>query len=499
MENIIKENKVVKNEVDKDTAKVDRKRNQKKEISPGDLAPVGSIQSQFVQAHKDNEDLGKKSYEKHSLLYRWNGNAWGRLQESTAQEIAWKWLNEKNKAVADDKYAKSCVACLKYEVREVPDEPKDTIIPLNNAWLRINTEKNRIEVMAPNRDYFVDYSLNITLPDSDRSKYIHTFTVNDEYIDHRTNPHLFLEEAGVELYLPKPLPEGSLFKQFIETSMPNPEIRGLLQEYCGYTLMKANPFQVAQVWEGNGSNGKSVLIAIMEALHKNSRSVDLDNLTPNELHKLIGASLVVSPETPKKAINEQVLKKCITGDSLSVRALYENSIDYKPTAKWIISCNTFPILQDDTNGIWRRLQIFRWEKEFQGKEIIRDLEKKIIETELRTVLDWCLIGLLRLLEREGFDTAPIDDLKEEKKIASDNVLQFIKHVGLAVNKSQEVYSKPKGDIYADYRDYCEINGFSPSSSEKFWKKVKNNLKGMDEQRRRVAEERVIFVNLFYQW
>lgn len=452
-----------------------------------------SVQSKFVAMHKDDKELGKKVFEKHSLLYYWKGNAWARLEEHTAESKAYQWLEQTHSALANEKFAKSCVACLKYEVREVPEEPKDTLIPLKNAWLRINTDKNRIEVTNPNRNYFVDYSLNISIPRNE----VLSVTVNDELKEYNSLPENI--EDGVEIYRPSELPEGSLFKRFIETSMPDPAIRSLLQEYCGYTLMPTIPYQVAQVWEGNGSNGKSVLIAIMQALHKNSRSVDLDNLSPTELNKLIGASLVVSPETPKKAINEQVLKKCISGDLLSVRALYENSIDYKPTAKWIISCNTFPLIQDETNGIWRRLQIFRWEKEFEGKEIIRELEQKIIDKELGIVLDWCLTGLMRLLEREGFDASPIDDQKEEKKIASDNVLQFVRDKGLAVTKARPIFDMRKANVYSDYREYCEVNGLSPSSSEKFWKKVKNKFKGLGEQRRRIDEERVIFVNLFYQW
>ncbi len=393
------------------------------------------------------------------------------------------------------------MACLKYEIPEVPDEPTETIIPLKNAWLRVNPDTYKIEVINPTKDYFVDYSLDISI---ERCEVL-DITANDEILEYFSMPERMEEriENGkkkfVEIYKPSQLPEGSLFKQFIETSMPNAQIRELLQEYCGYTLMKGLPFQVAQVWEGNGSNGKSVLIAIMEALHKNSRSVDLDNLTPTELNKLIGASLVISPETPKKAINEQTLKKCISGDLLSVRALFENSVDYRPTAKWIISCNQFPILQDDTNGIWRRLQIFKWEVEFAGKEIIRDLEKKIIKSELRIVLDWCLTGLMRLLEREGFDTSAIDAQKEEKKVASDNVLQFIKHVGLAVDTSQPIYQKEKGDVYTDYTEYCEVNGFHANNSVNFWKKVRNKLRDLDEQRRTIRNQKILFVNLKYEW
>lgn len=482
MKSISNKNKEVKKTSKKQETKLDTKKETKV-----------SVQSRYVEQYKNDEDLGKVSFDKHSLLYKWVGNQWARLEETKAETIAWKWLDTFNKEVANEKMAKSCVACLKYELKEVPEEPKDTIIPLKNVWLKINPLLNRIEVLQPNRDLFIDYTLNTELK---RNEYSHSIYVNNEEVEIYDTPNQVVN--GVEVYTPKELPEGSLFKKYIESSMPNPEIRGLLQEYCGYTLMKGNPYQVAQVWEGNGSNGKSVLIAGMEALHKNSRSMDLDNLNQNELNKLIGASLVVSPETPKGPINEQTLKKCISGDLLSVKALYENSIDYRPTAKWIISCNTFPLIQDDTNGIWRRLQIFKWENEFNGKDKIIDLDKRIINEELHILLDWCLQGLLRLIKRNGFDTSPIDGNKEEKKYLSDNVLYFIKHTNLSVNADPTNINKPKGEIYEDYRIFCETNGLLPSSAPKFWQKVKNQIKAMEDQRKRNDKgERVFYVNLCY--
>lgn len=437
-----------------------------------------SFQLLYVKKYKNSPFYAKKTHESTSYLYKWNGDHWERWHEHHAETDAWNWLCANLPKVATDKTAKSCVNSLKLALKEVPKESNKTIIPLKGGWIVLDEITNTLEVIKPDPKIFIDYALDI---------------------------HISSVKAGIKkvngklIYTPNnEMPEKSFFKKFIESSLSNTEIRGLNQEYCGYTLMKGNPHQTAQVWEGNGSNGKSVLMAIMMKLHQHHTTLDLDNLTPTELYRLVGVSLVVSPESPRGLIHEQQLKKCLTNDALNVRSLYENGVKYVSTAKWIISCNTFPVVQDDTDGVWRRLQIIKWDKQFFGDEIIRDLDKIIIENELHIVLDWCLTGLMRLIKRNGFDTRCVDGNKTEKQISNDNVLSFINQKSLAINKDVNDYSTPKGDIYSDYRFYCEVNGLVPCSAPKFWTRIKNKIKAMDYKQVRIGADRVNYTNISYQ-
>jgi putative DNA primase/helicase len=458
-------------------AETEQKKEFAKPKSSGMEAPIPELkvkkspQLAYVSQAKHTPGLRKKSYEKHSLMYKWSkkANCWNRYFEKDAESNAFRWLSENSPQAADDKKAKSCVVCLKYELQEVPEEPTDTIIPLNNVWLKVNAEAKQIEYLEPTEEIFIDYTINTEIP-----------------VTH-----------GSKVYQPKDLPEGSLFKKYIESSLPNAEKRALVQEYCGYTLMKGNPYQVAQFWEGMGSDGKSVLMKIMQKLHKNHKTMDLDNLTPTELNKLIGASLVVVPETPENNIDEQIFKKCASSDIISVRALYENSVDYMPMAKWIVSCNKFPHIKDTSDGFWRRVQLIRWENQFKGDAIIFDLEKRIINEELHFVLDWALQGILRLIERGKFDDRSIVDEKEKKQIQNNSVLLFINQSGLELSNdtNKSSFAMKKDDVYRRYQEFCENNGFIYGNSTKFWLTVATRIKGIQENRKRCGNERKFFVNL----
>lgn len=431
-----------------------------------------SIQLQYASKNCIALGIRKKTYETGTILYKWDdeNNCFTKQLESELEEQAFQWLEVNAPKFATDKMTRSAVTCLKYKLLEVPEAPKDNIIPLKNTWLKINAEEKKIELVKPTQDLFIDYTINTSL----------------EF------------KEGDTTYTPQPLPADSLFKQYIESSQPKEDRRKLIQEYCGYTLLKENPFQVAQVFEGLGSDGKSVLMKLMKELHNNSNTtLDLHNLTDRNLIKLVGASLVIVPETSKKGIDEETFKKCISSDIISVKSLFQNPIDYVPTAKWIVSCNNFPYIADSTNGFWRRVQIIKWEVQFEGDKIIRDLENKIIKNEFKVFLDWCLEGLLRLLNRGYFDTSSIDAEKEKKKTESNSALAFIEQEGLELTDEKErtAYKMRKDEVYGRYTEFCEENGFSACNSTKFWLTVGTKIKGIDEHRRRVGIERKFFVNL----
>jgi putative DNA primase/helicase len=434
---------------------------------------IRSATLNYVLKNKFNPILRKQSYDENALIYQWSksANCWTRLTEFEGQKHAFKWLSENEPKYANSRMAKDCITCIKFELEEIPPMPDFSIIPLSNVWLKINTEAQKIEYINPSMDYFVDYTINTKIK-------VNKFKDN---------------------YIPKDMPEASLFKRYIESSLPKNDVRALVQEYCGYTLLQSNPFQISQIWEGAGSNGKSVLMKLMQCLHKNHTTMDLDQLQETQLNKLIGTSLVIVPEVPEKGIDEQTFKKCISSDKISVRALYQNSIEYSPLAKWIISCNKFPYIKDTTDGFWRRIITIQWEQQFLGDDRIFDLEDKIIKNELNIVLDWCLQGLMRLLARGKFDDTCALEEKEKKKIEGNSTLLFAQISGLEIviaNATEQFITK-KDDVYRKYQEFCIDNGFVFSNSTKFWISMSVKFKALKTERRRIGNERKFFVNLRY--
>lgn len=452
--------KSLKTTQDKSSRK-ERKASSKKEQE------IESPEYMYVNAFIMSENSMKMRIQKTDskpLVFKWSTNHWKMFSNFEMGQEAQDWLKVNMPHKYNIKNATSCSEMLKFNLAEMNKDKKETIIPLLDKWLLVDESNGSMNVMTPDFNYPIKYVINSEI------------------------------KCKAETYTPKDLPEDSLFKQFLDMSMPDLEKQELIQEYCGYTLLNNTKFQKAQVWEGMGQNGKSVLLSVMSALHVNARSISLDKLNGFGLAPLCDASLIISAETPKKGINENVLKKAIAGDLMDVEKKFSDVFSIKPTAKWIISCNTFPTIDDKTDGVWRRLQIITWDVQIPSDKVIRDLDTQIIENELPIVVDWCLQGLQRLLARGDFNEPEcVQAVKEQKRVESNTVESFIREseYGLSTECNGE-----KAKIYAEYRDYCEEFGYGTCSLSEFWKRVQMVFKGkLIESKKRVGNSRARYVNL----
>ena len=349
--------------------------------------------------------------------------------------------------------ARSLHASSLLELPILPAAPEVTVVPLQDKWLVVE-EDGQFRVMEPNRDWGVTYEIN-------------------------AHSHM---GCNFGTYEPKDLPEDSWFSRFLAVSLPNLEERALVQEYCGYTLLNDVRFQVAQVWVGNGRNGKSVLLKVMEKLHSKVGSISLDKLSDFGLTPIVNASLVVSSETPKGGIDEQALKQIISGDPVTVEYKFKDSFKYSPTAKLLIACNRFPHVKDDSNGVWRRLQIVHWGVNLTEDQEIPNMEKKIIDNEIKAVLDWCLQGLSRLLRRGSFNVPESSKIrKDSEKMNSNNILAFVEDYGLGICPMGKVIYKHS--IYEKYDKYCLSNGLTAFRGNEFWKRMAQIFPAMQEKKK----------------
>ncbi len=399
-----------------------------------------------------------------TTLYKWTNTCWERVSKSNAKDMAWQWLKTNVRSHAKDSKVVSLHNSCMYDLPELGAMSETSLIPLQNCWLTL-TKDNKLKIDSPDRTKGVTYHIKAKIDFSN----------------------------GAEHYEPKALPEDSLFARFLATSLPDLKERALIQEYCGSTLLNDTRYQKAQVWVGNGGNGKSVLLNIISELHAKVGSLSLDRLKGFGLVPLVDSSLLISAETPKKGIDEQELKKIVTGDLLSVEYKNKDIFAYRSTGKLIVACNTFPQLNDDTDGVWRRLQIIRWGVSIPTEQQITDLENRLIKEELGLVVDWCLAGLLRLLNRGKFDEPEsVIARKEVEKQNSDSIKVFVADYGLSLSTNVTI---GKDELYKKYEDFCSKNCLYTASGPVFWKNLRSQFPSMVEQKKGTNGRRYRVVNL----
>ena len=423
-----------------------------------------SIDAEFSTLLATDKNWAKRD----EIFYRWNDGCWEAMATNAMQKIAYDYLKKHYFAEATAKRAQNLVAAALLDCNPLPDSGKRNIIPMMDCYLEISG--GEVNAFPP------DPALGMT--------YVVKASVG--------------KQKGK--YQPSSLPLDSLFNRFLQKSLPCLDVRELVQEYIGYSLLSTTSFQVAQLWLGEGRNGKSVGLDIVSALHGRTVAMRLDHLQGFALQSLIGASLAVVSEAPRSNVDSEAVKAVIAGDTVQIDRKYQEPVNYKPTAKWLMAANHTPRTHDHSDGWWRRFQIIPWSVQIEENEVIPDLAEQVISKELHLVLDWALEGVVRLLQRRRFNTNAAT-LVQARKNAMEETNPVVAWAEEVCPVAHEI-GMPKQEVYAAFRAWALDNGYQSPASNEFWKRMKNHFKGRFQLDKRFQVtvnnlERVEYVRMLF--
>ena len=249
--------------------------------------------------------------------------------------------------------------------------------------------------------------------------------------------------------------EKSVFNKFLLSRIPDEDNRRMLYEYMGYCLLPDIIFQKFLILVGIGNAGKSVI------LNQQARILGADNLSAIPLQSLserfTTASLLnrqcnICGDLSSVAIKDTAVIKQLSGEDLC-KAEYKGGavFFFKNRAKFLFSCNELPsVLDDRSNGFYRRLLIIRFEHE---GDFIPDLYERLAdENEVEIVISHIVEGAKLALKRgklfeSGANLGEVSRLQED----SDSVASFINNVVI----QDETSRVKRPDLYAAYIDYCK--------------------------------------------
>jgi phage/plasmid-associated DNA primase len=109
-------------------------------------------------------------------------------------------------------------------------------------------------------------------------------------------------------------------------------------------------------------------------------------------------------------------------------------------------------------------------------------------------LDWCLLGLQRLMQRSRLPdpTSSMLKAKHTAILASDPVARWIDEQSVKVSTSAVIW---KAEVFEAYAKWCRANGERAGNSSAFWKSAASHLKGMKSSQARLSGQRHYVVNL----
>ena len=258
----------------------------------------------------------------------------------------------------------------------------------------------------------------------------------------------------------------------------------LVQQFIGYILYIGIPFHKCLMLYGQGRNGKSILIFVINKLLKRLCSyvhfeeIGIDRFATSDL---VGKLVNVSSELNVSArLQDGEVKKIIAGDELRAQRKNQPAFDFRPLAKHIICTNNLPRSKDKSLGYFSRFMIVPFHRIYLPPEefdLVKDenvkkycaIQDEFLETKLEKELDgillWAIYGLKDLLKRRGFCVPEqVQKLKKIFELRSTSVEKFFEDI---VDESDSSKNTGLQALYKRYIEYCKQYKIPPESNKKF--------------------------------
>ncbi|MBM7869318.1 putative DNA primase/helicase [Clostridium pascui] len=249
-------------------------------------------------------------------------------------------------------------------------------------------------------------------------------------------------------------------------------LRLLTEEMIGYTLFRRNELGKAFILTGQGANGKSTLLEVLNELlgEDNIASVSLEELNHRfKTFQLEGKLANIGDDISNKYIEDNsTFKKLVTGEKVNVERKGRDPFDFKNYSKLIFSANELPRINDLSGGLKRRLIFIPFNATFSKRDKDYDpfiLDKLTSPEAIEYLLKLALNGLNRTLNNHSFTYAKVcDDVWEEYEAINNPVVAFL--------EDNDIENEPVNEVYLRYSSWCSENGLKSVSKPVFGREVK---------------------------
>lgn len=232
----------------------------------------------------------------------------------------------------------------------------------------------------------------VAVPARELDKYSHLFGVQNGVVDLRTG-HLIPSDPNYRITLTagcdfQASAKCPLFLSTIhEVFSGDTDLVEYVLRAFGYAAMGDPTQDVLFIPFGNGSNGKSTILGnVRKAFGTYARSAESSSFVSDstggnaggareDLVRLRGSRFVYVNEPDENSeLREGTVKSMTGGDEITARGLYSKaSVEITPTWTVFMPTNHKPIVKGSDNGIWRRLKLIPFERDFDSdKNIVKD-------------------------------------------------------------------------------------------------------------------------------
>lgn len=260
----------------------------------------------------------------------------------------------------------------------------------------------------------------------------------------------------------------------------------LFRQFLGACLVgDATRYQRYLVMFATGGNGKSELLRIARACFPPGTVTSIEPQKWRDdkyVASLDGVRANFVDELPDDEImGSQNVKRIITGEPITARAVYSHPITVVPRAGHMMATNVPIQTSDHSDGFWERPAVLNLTRKFRNSTE-RELEaaRPIIAAELPAIIGWAIGGAAEA-QRQGGYTVPASSAATllEWRDDNDQVRGFANDTPIRGRWNAST-------LYEEYKEWAKKNGCALMSSTKFGRRIVANelaRKGRDAQGR----------------
>jgi len=234
--------------------------------------------------------------------------------------------------------------------------------------------------------------------------------------------------------------------EFMEKLFPIPDLLSYMWDHLASCLIGSNKNQTFNVYNGSGSNGKSIIADLMSATlgeYKGTVPITLVTEkrgliggTSDEVLKLKGVRYAVMQEPSKSVkLNEGIMKELTGGDPIQARGLYSESEIFEPQFNLVVCTNNLFDIESNDDGTWRRIRKVDFVSKFidEGETYTDETpyvypKDKSLKEKLPTLAPiFASMLVKRAFETEGIviDSDYVMNSSKKYRKCQDHIAQFV--------------------------------------------------------------------------
>lgn len=355
------------------------------------------------------------------------------------------------------------------ELKRIEDEivkTKDSITTITKITKDLRMTSTQKNIMTQAKILFYDPKF---LSGMNKNVYLMAFTngIYDfnlgQFREGRPDDYITLS-TGNPYYKPEAINNYEVIKQeiieFMKQLFPDQELCEYMWEHLSSVLLGINHNQTFNIYNGAGSNGKSLLVDLMSEMLGDYKGVvpttlitqkrnEIGKASP-EIYQLIGRRYAVIQEPQKgDQLNEGIMKEITGGDPLQGRALFKDTVTFIPQFKLVVCTNNLMDIKSNDDGTWRRIRVCKFKSKFVDQpDYTPDtpylfLKNKNLKSEKFKL--WVPVLMNMLIERVMKNKGIIEDCNEVTE-ASNTYRNEQDYISRFINEKIRETNNPKDCI-----------------------------------------------------